>query len=167
MKTAIVYSHKAVKTTQAAKMIKKALKLDQIDDLNVENISPEKFSEYNLLILGAPTWFDGELSCYWDELIPAIEDIKFKNLKVAIFGNGDQIQYPDSFGDAVGLLAEVFESSGAKIIGQTSTTGFTFDSSKALKNNKFVGLVLDFENQHTKNQERIENWVKEINSQLV
>ncbi|PKP36250.1 MAG: flavodoxin FldA, partial [Bacteroidetes bacterium HGW-Bacteroidetes-15] len=54
MKTAIVYSHKAVKTTQAAKMIKKELGIDHIDDLDIESISPEKLKDFNLLILGVP-----------------------------------------------------------------------------------------------------------------
>ncbi|MFO8021452.1 MAG: flavodoxin [Perlabentimonas sp.] len=162
MKIALVYSHKAVKTSQVAKMIKDFSKSEGINDLDIEELSPKKLEDYDLLILGAPTWFDGELPPYWDEMVPAIEDLKLKGKRIALFGNGDQVKYPENFGDAVGLLAEVFESAGAKAIGQTSTHGYTFESSKALKNNKFLGLILDFENQHKKNKDRVKSWVEKI-----
>jgi flavodoxin I len=166
MKTAIIYSHKAVKTSQVAKQIKKQWKLSKIDDHDVESFLPNAFMEYDLVILGVSTWFDGELPHYWDEMIAAIEDLNLKGLKVAIFGNGDQIGYPENFGDAVGLLAEVFESVGATIVGHTSKIGYTFEQSKALNGNSFVGLILDFENQKSDNQFRIDNWVGKIKSEV-
>lgn len=158
MKTAIIYSHSATKTKQAAKHIKEAFE-KPIDDIDADGLNPDDLKKYDLLILGVPTWFDGELPNYWDELIPAIEDLNLKKQKVAIFGNGDQVKYPENFGDAVGLLAEVFESAGAQIIGYTSLDGYTFESSKALRENKFLGLILDFENQAKLNKKRVADWV--------
>lgn len=162
MKAAIIYSHSAKKTSQVANQIKKELKLKEIDDLNVENLNTNNLKNYNLLILGAPTWFDGELPGYWDELVPAIEQLNLKKVKVAIFGNADQSRYFENFGDAVGLLAEVFESAGATVIGYTTTEGYKFESSKALRDGKFCGLILDFENQHKKNDQRILNWIENL-----
>lgn len=162
MKAALVYSHSAKKTSQVAEAIKKAAKWETLDVINVEAFDAKILSTYDLLVLGAPTWFDGELPNYWDELIPAIEQLNLKKVKVAIFGNGDQVRYPENFGDAVGLLAHVFESTGGKIIGFTSTEGYKFESSKALREGKFCGLILDFENQHKKNEERILKWILSI-----
>ena len=158
MKTAIVYSHSATKTRQAAKHIKEAFG-KPLDDIDVDVVSPDQLKNYDLLIVGVPTWFDGELPNYWDELVPAIEDLSLKKQKVALFGNGDQVKYPENFGDAVGLLAEVFESTGAEIIGLTSTEGYSFESSKAQRENKFLGLILDFENQAKMNKKRVADWV--------
>ncbi|MFP4556949.1 MAG: flavodoxin [Bacteroidales bacterium] len=162
MKIALIYSHKSNKTSQVAKLINDFSKSKGIDNLDNEEIHPKKLEDYDLLIIGAPTWFDGELPPYWDEMVPALEDLNLKGKDVAIFGNGDQVKYPENFGDAVGLLAEVFESAGAKIVGQTSSDGYSFESSKALRKEKFLGLILDFENQQKKNKERVKNWVKEI-----
>lgn len=164
MKTAIIYSHSATKTKQVANLIMHAFG-QGIDDLDIETIEINRIKDYDLLILGAPTWFDGELPNYWDEQVPALEDLDLKHHKVAIFGNGDQIGYPQNFGDAVGLLAEVFESSGAAIVGQTSTDGYQFESSKAARGNKFLGLVLDFENQVKQNKKRVSDWVHSIDNQ--
>lgn len=138
-----------------------------IDDLDVESIDPNVFNEYDLLILGVPTWFDGELPSYWDEMVSAVEDLDLENTKVALFGNGDQVNYSENFGDAVGLLAEVFESSRAQIIGKTSTQTYTFEASTALSNNSFVGLILDFENQNKLNKERVSSWVKQLKKEIV
>ena len=166
MKTAIVYSHSATKTKQVANLIKQALGRE-IDDLDIETIEIGRIKDYDLLILGAPTWFDGELPNYWDEKVPYLEDLELAHHKVAIFGNGDQIGYPQNFGDAVGLLAEVFESSGAVIVGQTSTDGYQFESSKALRGNRFLGLILDFEHQVKMNKQRVSDWVYSIENQQV
>jgi len=162
MKTAIVYSHKATKTSKAAKMIIEALKLKQIDDIDVENLDVKKLSKYDLILLGSPSWFDGELAVYWDELVPEIEDIDFSKAHVAIFGNADQVNYPENFGDAVGHLADVFQGCGAKLIGMTSIEGYSFDSSRAKREDMFAGLILDFENQANLNKPRISNWASKI-----
>ena len=166
MRTAIIYSHKTVKTSQAAKLIKKHLNIDSIEDLDVETLDLDRLKEYDLLILGVPTWFDGELPYYWDEVVPAIEEISFKKTNVAIFGNGDQKKHPENFGDAVGLMAEIFKNAGAKIVGNFPIEGYTFESSKAIEDGHFMGLILDFENQHSKNEERVKKWVKEIENSL-
>ncbi|MDY0199681.1 MAG: flavodoxin [Bacteroidales bacterium] len=166
MKTAIIYSHKTNKTTKVAKMISEAFE-SPIDDLDVESIEPNVFNKYDLLILGVPTWFDGELPSYWDEMVSAVEDLDLKNTKVALFGNGDQVNYSENFGDAVGLLAEVLESSHAQIIGKTSTKTYTFEASKALSDDSFVGLILDFENQNKLNKERVSGWVKQLKKEIV
>ena len=53
--------------------------------------------------------FDSELPTYWDEMIPEIESLDLKDKKVALFGLGDQIGYPDNFVDGTGILADAFE----------------------------------------------------------
>ncbi|MDD2197321.1 MAG: flavodoxin domain-containing protein [Bacteroidales bacterium] len=166
MKATIIYSHKAIKTTKAANLIKKSMGLKSLKDVDVDEINVKVMKDNDLLILGSPSWFDGELAGYWDELVPEIEDTDFSNTKIAIFGNGDQKGYPENFGDAVGLLAEIFESSGATIIGKTSAKEYTFESSKALVGEEFTGLILDFENQRDMNGSRVEHWTKGLLEEL-
>jgi flavodoxin I len=43
-----------------------------------EEISEEIFTAYDQMILGVSTWFDGELPNYWDEFVPAIEDMNLE-----------------------------------------------------------------------------------------
>jgi flavodoxin I len=118
------------------------------------------------MILGVPTWFDGELPNYWDEFVPAIEDMDLKNKKIALYGLGDQVGYPENFLDAVGIMAKLLESRGAKIVGTTATEGYTFEKSQALKDGKFLGLAIDFENQAAKNKERVKKWVEQLKTEF-
>jgi flavodoxin I len=47
-------------------------------------LTEKTFLSYDNLILGVPTWFDGELPNYWDEFVPALEDLDLKGKTVAI-----------------------------------------------------------------------------------
>ncbi len=160
-KTAIIYSFRSNKTAKAGEKIAADFGED-IVTLDAEAITPEEFIKYDNLILGVPTWFDGELPIYWDEFIPAIEELDLSEKKVAIFGNGNQVDYPENFGDAVGVMAEILENQGAKIVGLTSTTEYKFESSNALREDKFVGLILDFENQNKQTEKRISSWTSDL-----
>ncbi len=78
----------------------------------MEDAWKKDFEEFDNIIVGVSTWFDGELPNYWDEVKPELEALDMKGKKVAIFGLGDQKKYPENFIDGVGLLAKVFESGG-------------------------------------------------------
>ncbi|MEX0988292.1 MAG: flavodoxin [Bacteroidales bacterium] len=161
-KTAIIYSFNTKKTGKIAQAIKAEFNDDAVELINAEDITEKKFSAYDQLILGVPTWFDGELPNYWDEFIPALEEINLKGKKIALFGLGDQKEYSENFQDGMGIMAEILEERGGEIVGFTSTEGFTFENSRAQRGEQFVGLSIDFENQSSKNKSRITAWVKDL-----
>lgn len=165
-KIGLIYSFNTNKTAQVAKKIAENFDAKDIEQVNAEEITEEKFSAYDNLILGCPTWFDGELPNYWDEFVPALEDMKLKGKTIAIFGNGDQKGYPENFIDAVGQMAEIVEGLGAKVVGFTSTEGYTFESSKAQRGDQFCGLAIDFENQAKLNKKRIESWSAQLKKEF-
>lgn len=165
-KIALIYSFNTTKTSEAAKLILKEFGSYYIDEINAETLTREEFLKYNYFILGVPTWFEGELPNYWDEFVPEIEDMDLNGKIFAIFGNGDQVNYPENFCDAVGIMAELLESRGGKIVGLTEIDGYQFEKSKASRNNKFLGLLLDFENQKDLNEQRIKNWVTQLKTEF-
>jgi len=162
-KTGIFYSFNSTKTSKAADKIKEAFGPEyNIISVNAEELTDELFLSFTNMILGVPTWFDGELPNYWDEFVPAMEDLNLKGKTIAIFGLGNQVEYPENFGDAVGIMAELVQKRGANLIGHTSEEGYHYESSKALVDGKFCGLILDQETQPRQSKERIEHWVKEL-----
>jgi flavodoxin I len=166
-KIGIIYSFNSTKTAKAAEKIKEAFGTDfSITAVNAEDLTEEMFLSFTNLILGVPTWFDGELPNYWDEFVPALEDLNLKGKTIAIFGLGNQVEYPENFGDAVGIMAELIQERGAKLIGQTSAEGYNFESSRALAGDKFLGLLLDQETQPRLSKDRIEKWVNSLKSQF-
>lgn len=164
-KIGLFYSFNTKKTSQTAKHIVEYFG-DEIEAHNVEEVTEEEFTSYDNMILGVPTWFDGELPNYWDEFVPAIEELKMKGKKIAIYGAGDQKGYPENFVDGIGLMAGIMENQGAEIIGFTSTEGYDFESSRAVRGDRFCGLALDFENQSSKNKGRIKAWCEQIKKEF-
>ncbi len=161
-KIGIFYSFNSQKTKLIGEKILEMFKEGEIEAINAETVTEEEFLKYDRMILGVPTWFDGELPNYWDEFVPAIEDLDMSGKKIAIYGLADQKSYPENFGDAVGLMANLLKQRGAEIVGETSTEGYTFESSRAIKNDKFVGLILDQENQARLTQARLDMWIKQV-----
>lgn len=164
-KIALIYSFNTNKTSQAAKKIGEELG-DTVAHVNVEKITEKEFLSYDKMILGVATWFDGELPNYWDEFVPALEDMKLKGKTVAIFGNGNQKDYPENFVDGIGILGELLESRGARLIGFTPAKDYTFESSRALRGEAFCGLALDFENEASKVNGKIKKWVKQVKKEF-
>jgi len=158
-KTALFYSFNSKKTAKVAGIIYNAFSGDAVQQMNVDEVIISNFLDFDNLIIGVPTWFDGELPGYWDELLPALEEIDFSNKKIAVFGLGDQKGYPENFCDAIGIMALFFEERGALIVGNFPLEGYTFEGSKAVRNGQFIGLPLDQENQARLTNGRIEQWV--------
>jgi len=161
-KIALIYSFNSVKTASIAKKIAKAFGEADIEHVNAEEIEDEKFLSYKYYVLGVPTWFDGELPNYWDEMVPAIEDMDLSGKTFAIYGLGDQVGYPENFCDGIGIMATLLKERGAKIVGTFPLKGYNFEHSKAVVKGEFVGLPLDQENEAKLTNKRIENWVANV-----
>lgn len=165
-KIGLFYGTSTTKTATIAKKIKAAFGETPMDVIPVEDAWKKDFESYDNIIVGAATWFDGELPNYWDEVRPELEALNMKGKKIAIFGLGDQMKYPENFIDGVGILAETFESVGAELVGFTSTEGYEFENSRALRDGKFMGLAIDFEKQSKKTDERIKKWIEQLKKEF-
>lgn len=165
-KIGLFYVANAVKTSQVARKIREALGADNIDIIPVEKAWGNDFESYDNLIIGVSTWFDGELPTYWDELIPELENLDLKGKKIALFGLGDQMGYPDNFVDGLGILGAAFEKAGAALVGFTPVEDYTFNHSKAQRGEKWCGLVIDMENQSKMTDKRIKDWCEQLKKEF-
>ena len=165
-KTAIIYSFNTMKTGKIAGQIQEVFNDPAIEMINAEELTEELFSSFDQMILGVTTWFDGELPNYWDAFLPALEDMDLKGKTIALYGLGDQKGYPENFLDGVGIMAELLESLGASLVGFTSTEGYDFESSRAVREDHFMGLAIDYENQGSMNKERIAKWVDQLRKEF-
>lgn len=164
-KIGLFYKTDSIKTALVAEKIKQEFK-NNVDVVCVESAWNKEFEAYDNIVVGASTWFDGELPTYWDELIPELKTLNLKNKRVAIFGLGDQVNYPDNFVDGIGILAEAFETAGATIVGCTLPGDYKFNRSLALKENRLLGLAIDIENQPDKTDKRIKAWAGQLKKEF-
>lgn len=165
-KIGIFYSFKTNKTAKMGEKVIEAFGKENIEAFNAEDVNEDDFSKYDNIIIGVPTWFDGELPNHWDEFVPALEDMDLSGKKVAIFGLGDQKGYPENFNDGVGIFANLFERVGAKVVGFTSCEGYTYEHSAAERGDQFCGLCLDQENQARLTSQRISDWVEQLKKEF-
>lgn len=163
----LFYGSDTGNTENIAKMIQQNLGANLIDLHDIAKSSAQDFAEYDLIILGIPTWYYGEAQCDWDDFFPTLREIDFTNKVVAIFGCGDQEDYGDYFCDAMGTIGEIVETNGAIIVGNWPTAGYNFESSKAcLNENTFIGLCIDEDRQPELTQDRVAKWCNQLNSEM-
>ena len=129
---------------------------------NVVRDPIDRMNEFSYLILGTSTWDDGELQEDWRSLWFELDKVNLNGKKIAIYGLGDQITYPDSFQDALACMAKKIKARGAQLVGLWPTVGYDFFHSTAIENGHFLGLALDNENQANLTPKRIHTWVNQV-----
>ena len=158
----IFYGSSSGKTASIATRIYEKIGEDKADLKDVEQSSPNEFLDYKFLILGIPTWGIGKIQEDWEEIMPMLADLNLNGRKVALFGLGDQESYPGTFADALGRLYEALLKTGCSFTGSWPVAGYAYEGSTAVKGGRFVGLVLDEENQPELTGQRIDKWLKDI-----
>lgn len=135
-----------------------------VEMVNIVDISSDFFNDYDLIIMGIPTWDFGGIQEDWEEQEDTINDAKLSNKTVALYGLGDQLGYGDYFLDAVGWLHQRTLAAGARMIGYWSTEGYDFEASLGANSDKtlFLGLAIDEDQQFELTDIRIAAWLKQI-----
>jgi len=134
----------------------------ELKDLSAARTSG--FEEYDLIIaggstVGAETWLEASGGNLWPVFFSELAPSCLNGKKVALFGLGDQVLYPNHFVDAMSHLKTEFVKAGAEIIGKWLNEGYKFTASEALEGEYFAGLALDEDWQADLSPERIKKWV--------
>lgn len=159
----LFYGSDTGNTENIAKMIQKRLGNNVVDVFDIAKATKEDVEKYDFLMFGIPTWYYGEAQCDWDDFFPSLAELDFTDKLVAIFGCGDQEDYADYFCDAMGAIREIIEPKNAIIVGNWSTEGYSFESSRALiDDNTFVGLCIDEDRQPELTEQRVQQWCEQL-----
>ncbi len=123
--------------------------------------------QYDFIILGIPTWYDGEMQNEWANKLEDFAKVDLSNHKVAVYGLGDQEDWGEYFCDAMMPLALKAQESGATIIGRWPSEGYDFEESNALIDEQtFIGLTLDEDRQPELTVGRIKTWIQQLMDEL-
>ncbi|RMH68675.1 MAG: flavodoxin [Gemmatimonadetes bacterium] len=164
---ALFYGSTTGATEEIAKLIQQMMPNQIALVQNIVDTTPDDIAQWDQLILGVSTWYDGELQDDWLDFFPQLDHIDFKGKKVAIFGLGDCFRFPQFFCDGIGILYEKLIERGAEIIGFYSTKGYKFQKSRAVVNGRFVGLPLDEDTEYHLTEQRIETWIQQIKTEFL
>lgn len=162
MKVGIFYGSTLGTAESIAKTIARELETEAFDVAN----GIDDIKNFDSLILGTNTWGYGDLQDNWESVRSEFEKIDFSGKKVAIFSTGDGEGYPDTFVDSIAILGEIVEKNKGILIGFTELDTYNFNSSKAVKDGKFIGLPIDSDNQSSLTEERVKNWLEQIKGEF-
>ena len=161
----IFYGSSSGNTQNAAELIAKGLNIDKTNVSDIAKAKQEALQGYDVLLFGSSTWGLGDLQDDWETFIDKLKKMDLSGKKVAVFGTGDSSSYPDTFCDAIGIIAEAAQEAGATIVGKVNVADYSFDSSKAVWDGVFCGLPLDEDNETDKTNERVARWVAQLKSE--
>jgi len=156
MKTIVYYGSTTGTCEDLAGRIASALGTSEVK--SAAEFSSEA-ADYDLIVLGTSTWGEGEVQDDWCGAVDTLSSLALQGKRVAIFGCGDSSDYPDSFCGGMRTLYDAALKAGAEVVGGVSASEYSFGSSAAVIDGKFVGLALDEVNESDKTDSRIAAWV--------
>ncbi len=145
---------------------------DAVCDISdVASFDVDTLNNYELMIfggstIGAENWFDAKNDNEWNRFFRNVESKDLSGIKVAFFGLGDQVLYPDHFVDALGVFQENALKMNANIIGQWPTEGYDFTDSDGVADGKFFGLAIDEDRQYELTDERVKTWTDILKKEM-
>lgn len=165
-KTGIFYGSTLGTTEAIAAQIGGKLGIGAADIHNVADTDIAKVQDYDCLILGSSTWGSGELQDDWYGFVDKLKAEDLSGKTVTLFGCGDSAGYSDTFCDALGVLHDDLAGTGCRFIGSCDPSDYTFDSSAAVQDGRFVGLPIDENNEGNLTAGRIDKWTAQLKNEL-
>jgi flavodoxin I len=164
-KIGLFYGTTSGRTKKVAEMIKKGLGASNVDLYNIKDIEPKTILKYDNIIFGTSAWGVGDMQDDWELFIDDMAELDFSGKKIALFGLGDQVEYPGSFVDGMGTLYCRLPNKDA-VVGFFPIEGYRYYFSSAEKDGKFVGLAIDEDKQPELTAERVKKWVSQLKKEF-
>jgi len=166
-KIGIFYGPEKGSVAKVATIISQELNEESTDLIPIKNCDPSTLNGYDKLIFGISTlgrtnWDSDHEDDDWDVFFTHLKKVDWKDKQIAIYGLGDQINYPDHFVDAIGWLYGRLKELNVDVVGPVSDTGYQFNESEAFIDGQFMGLPLDEDNESELTLGRVQNWLKKL-----
>ncbi len=168
MKIGIFYATNTGFTEEIAKKIQGRMGPNLVTVCeNIEDRPISDLQGYDVLLLGIATWDAGDLPYDWAMFYDDLHEYDFSGTRVVMFGLGDQVGYPETFLDAMGLVYRKFLDSGASgDCGFWPTADYEYFGSLAVYGDQFCGLAIDEDNEPELTDARIDKWCAQVMREL-
>lgn len=152
---------------RVAKKVRDAIGEEKAELVPVKEASVTDLEKYDKIIfgistVGKETWHSKYNNTDWANFLPEIGKTRYEGKTLAIFGLGDHVTYAQTFVNHIGLLGRELIENGATLVGQVPTEDYEFDDSEAIMDGKFMGLPVDEDFEPELSDERVKNWVEQI-----
>jgi flavodoxin I len=164
-KIGIFFGSSTGNTERVSEKLQEILGTDLGDLLNVDSATEKDIEKYDYLILATSTWGIGDMQDDMEDFLEVLAKADLKNKKIALLGLGDQDTYPDSFVDGIGTIYQKLKDK-ATFVGKWPNKDYKFTDSDAVIDDKFVGLVIDQDNQAEKTEDRLKKWATQVKKEF-
>ncbi len=162
-KTGIFYGTNTGTTEDVAHRIAKELGVADADIHNVADTAPDVLGDYDVIVIGTPTWGSGEIQEDFYDFLDGAQVLDLKGHKIALFGLGDESMY-DTFCNGLGTLYDKLKDTGADFVAVPDAKPYHYAHSTALRDGHFVGMVLDEQNHPELTDARIASFALAVES---
>lgn len=164
-KIGLYYGTTTGRTRKVAELIQSEFGAKSCEIFNIKDTLAADILKFDNLIFGTSAWGIGDMQDDWEMFIENLTELDLSAKRIALFGLGDQSEYPGSFADGLGTLY-CRTPNKENIVGSWPTKGYKYYFSSAEKDGKFVGLVLDEDSQPELTNGRIKAWVAQLKKEL-
>lgn len=163
----IFYGPEMGSVEKVARLIADKIGKDRVELIPVKNCDAAALDRFDKMIFGASTigmtnWNSDYKDTDWDVFATKLKDANWNGKKVAIFGLGDHVQYPEHFVDAIGWIYERLEKLEVEVVGFCSTDDYEYVESEGVKDGQFLGLPVDEDSEPEKTELRVQNWINRL-----
>jgi flavodoxin I len=164
-KIGLFYGTTTGRTRKVAELIQIEFGAKSCEIFNIKDTLADDILKFDNLIFGTSAWGIGDMQDDWELFIEHLAELDLAGKRIALYGLGDQNEYPGSFADGLGTL--YCRTLGKdNIVGFWPNKGYKYYFSSAEKDGKFVGLVLDEDSQPELTAGRIKSWVAQLKKEF-
>ena len=115
MNIGLFYGSSTCYTEMAAEKIRDIIGPELVTLHNLKDDAVALMEQYDVLILGIPTWDFGEIQEDWEAIWDQLDSVNFEGKIIAMYGMGDQLGYGEWFLDALGMLHDKLAPKGPSL----------------------------------------------------
>jgi flavodoxin II len=112
MNIGLFYGSSTCYTEMAAEKIRDIIGPELVTLHNLKDDAVALMEQYDVLILGIPTWDFGEIQEDWEAIWDQLDSVNLDGKIIAMYGMGDQLGYGEWFLDALGMLHDKLAPKG-------------------------------------------------------
>lgn len=163
----IFYGPELGSVEKVARLLAERLGSDRVELIPVKQCDADAINKFDNVIFGASTigktnWDSEHKDTDWDVFSTKLKDVSWEGKKVAIYGLGDHIQYPEHFVDGIGWIYERLEKFNVNVVGFCPAADYDFVESAGVRDGQFLGLPVDEDSEPEKTDLRVKNWVNRL-----
>ena len=164
-KIGIFYGSTTGTTKDVAKKIGEQLGVKPEDIHDVASAAPSMVGDYDVIIIGASTWGDGDLQDDMATFLDGMQAMDLREKEVAIFGCGDE-SMAQTFCNSVGEIYHRLHDAHPTFIAPFNNKGYDYSHSESDVKGMIVGLCIDEVNHPEETDARIKAWCDEIKEEI-